>query len=73
MLKTRPLTSALELLRDPRAVKARAALEFFIARDPFGFSLDDWQHLTGTFTFGSGPTKAELDEIIHQTLVLWGT
>jgi hypothetical protein len=29
-------------------------------------------HLTGTFTFGSGPTKAELDEIIRQSLLLWG-
>jgi hypothetical protein len=31
----------------------------------------DWKHLTGTFTFGSGPTKAELDEIIRQSLLLW--
>jgi len=52
-------------------VKERAALEVFIARDLYGLSLDDWKHLTGTFTFGSGPTKAELDEIICQSLVLW--
>ncbi len=26
---------------------------------------------TGTFTFGSGATKAELDEIIRQSLKLW--
>ena len=52
-------------------MKERAALEVFIARDLYGLSLDDWKHLTGTFTFGSGPTKAELDEIICQSLVLW--
>ena len=51
----------------------RAALEVFIARELYGLSLDDWKHLTGTFTFGSGPTKAELDEIIRQTLALWPT
>ena len=28
--------------------------------------------MTGTFTFGSGPTREELDEIIRQSLVLWG-
>ena len=43
-------------------------MEVFIARDLYGLSLDDWKHLTGTFTFGSGPTKAELDEIIRQSL-----
>jgi hypothetical protein len=51
--------------------KERAALEVFIARDLCGLSLDDWKHLTGTFTFGSGPTKDELDEIIRQSLKLW--
>jgi hypothetical protein len=29
------------------------------------------KHLTGTFVFGSGPTKAELDQIIRQSLTLW--
>jgi hypothetical protein len=53
-------------------VKGRAALEVFIARELYGLSLDDWKHLTGTFTFGSGQTKAELDEIIRQSLSLWG-
>jgi len=47
------------------------ALEVFIARELYGLSLDDWKHLTGTFTFGSGASKAELDEIIHQSLALW--
>jgi hypothetical protein len=63
--------AAAKLLKDPRDVKERAALEVFIARDLYGLSLDDWQHLTGTFTFGSGPTKEELDEIIRQSLQLW--
>ena len=60
-----------KLLKDPRDVKQRAALEVFIAREIYGLSLDDWKHLTGTFTFGSGPTKEELDEIIRQSLLLW--
>ena len=64
---------AAELLKDPRDVKERAALEVFIARDLYGLLLDDWKHLTATFTFGSGSTKEELDEIIRQSLALWGT
>jgi hypothetical protein len=64
--------AAAKLLKDPRDVKERAALETFIARDLYGLSLDGWKHLTSTFTFGSGSTKAELDEIIRQSLVLWG-
>ena len=59
------------LLKDQRNVKERAALEGFMARDLYGLSLEDWKHLTGTFTFGSGPTKEELDEIIRQSLLLW--
>lgn len=62
---------ATKLLEDPHDVKERAALEVFIARELYGLSLDDWKHLTGTFTFGSGATKEELDEIIRQSLVLW--
>ena len=60
-----------KLLKNPREVPERAALEVFIARELYGLSLDDWKHLTGTFTFGSGDTKAELDEIIRQSLALW--
>ena len=63
--------SAGKLLKNPRDVKERAALEVFVARDLYGLSLDDWKHLTATFTFGSGPTKEELDEIIRQSLALW--
>ena len=62
-----------KLLKTGRDVKERAALEVFIARDLYGLSLDDWKHLTGTFTFGSGPTKAELDEIIRLSLLFWRT
>jgi hypothetical protein len=60
-----------KLLKNPRDVKERAALEVFIARELYGLSPDDWKHLTGTFTFGSGESKAELDEIIRQSLALW--
>ena len=63
---------AAKLLRNPRDVKERAALETFIARELYGLSLEDWKHLTGTFTFGSGESKAELDEIIRQSISQWG-
>ncbi|HXB58420.1 MAG TPA: N-6 DNA methylase, partial [Candidatus Acidoferrales bacterium] len=64
--------AATTLLKDPHDVKERATLEVFIARELYGLSLDDWKHLTGTFTFGSGESKAELDEIIRQSLVAYG-
>ena len=63
--------SAATLLKNPRAVAERAALETFIARELYGLNQADWQHLTGSFTFGSGETKAELDEIIRQSRALW--
>ena len=63
--------AAAKLLKNPRDVKERAALETFIARELYGLSLDDWKHLTSTFTFGSGDSKAEPDEIIRQSLALW--
>ena len=63
--------AAAKLLKHPRAVKERAALEAFIARELYGLSLEDWKHLTGTFTFGGGDSKAELDEIIRQSHRLW--
>ena len=53
-------------------MKSCAPLEVFIARELYGLSLDDWKHLTSTFTFGGdSETKAELDEIIRQSLELW--
>lgn len=69
--KKKLANAAAKLLKNPRNVKERAALEVFIAQELYGLSLDDWKHLTGTFTFGSGETKAELDEIIRQSLALW--
>jgi hypothetical protein len=33
--------------------------------------LTAWQHLTGTFTYGGGDTKAELDEIITRSREFW--
>ena len=66
--RKRLVSCATKLLKNPRDVKERAALEIFIARELYGLSLDDWKHLTGTFTFGSGETKAELDEIIRLSL-----
>ena len=61
-----------KLLKNPRDVKERAALEVFIARELYGLSPEDWQHLTSTFTFGGeSDTKAELDEIISQSVELW--
>jgi hypothetical protein len=63
--------SAGKLLKDPRNVEERAALEVFIARELYGLSLEDWKHLTGTFSFGSGASKEELDEIIRRSRALW--
>ncbi len=63
--------SVARLQANPRDVAERAALEVFIARDLYGLSRADWHHLTATFTFGSGETKAELDEMIRRSLSLW--
>jgi hypothetical protein len=46
-------------------VSLSTAASRFIARDLYGLPREHWEHLTGTFTFGSGPSKAELDEIIR--------
>ncbi len=62
---------AAKLLKNPHDVKERAALETFIARELYDLSLDNWKHLTSTFTFGGGESKAELDEIIRQSLAIW--
>ena len=60
------------LLKKSGNTKERAAMEAFIARELYGLSLDDWKHLTSTFTFGGdSDTKAELDAIIRQSLTLW--
>ena len=53
-------------------IASYAALKIFIAPELYSLSLDDWKHLTGTFTFGSeSETKAELDEIIRLSLASW--
>ena len=57
--------------KKPHDSKEHAALEVCIALELYGLLLDDWKHLTGTFTFGSGETKAELDKIIRQSLTQW--
>lgn len=60
-----------ELLKKPRSINERAELEVIIARDLYGLSRSDWTHLTDSFTFGSGATKEELDEIIRLSRLLW--
>ena len=60
-----------KLLKNPRDIEQRAALETFIARELYGLNREDWEHLTGTFTFGNGLTKTELDEIIRQSRAIW--
>jgi hypothetical protein len=42
-----------------------------VAREVYCLDAADWQHLTGTLTYGSGDTKAELDEIIVRSRELW--
>ena len=58
-------------LASPRDTKERARLEVLVAREAYCLDAADWQHLTGTFTYGSGDTKAELDEIIACSRELW--
>lgn len=66
-LRTKLAAAAEQLLAEPRDVKERAKLEALVARDVYGLDTGDWQHLTGTFTFGGGASKAELDEIIGRS------
>ena len=49
----------------------QARLGVLVVREAFGLDAADWQHLTGTFTYGSDGTKAELDEIIARSRELW--
>jgi hypothetical protein len=65
------LHAAEKLLASPHDTKQRARLEVLAAREAYGLDADDWQHLTVTFTYGSGDTKAELDEIIARSRELW--
>ncbi len=66
------VTAAAErLLATPHDTKERARLEVLVAREVYGLDAADWEHLTGTFTYGGGDTKAELDEIIARSRELW--
>ena len=65
------LVAAKKLLADPHDFKERVRLEVLAAREVYDLDGDDCQHLTGTFTYGSGDTKAEVDEIIRRSIELW--
>ena len=46
----------------------------FIARDIYGLDAADWEHLTGTFTFGGeSDSKQELNEIIRHSREGWAS
>jgi hypothetical protein len=64
-MNCRILKSLTHLPIDP--IHDRAMLEVIIAKEIYGLDKEDWNHLTSTFTFGSGDTKKELDEIIEKS------
>jgi hypothetical protein len=70
-LRAKLAVAAENLLASPHDTKERARLEVQVAREVYGLDAEDWQHLTGTFTYGGGDTKAELDEIIARSRELW--
>ena len=70
-LRAKLVAAAEKLLASPRDTKERARLEVLVAREAYGLDTEDWQHLTGTFTYGNGDTKAELDQIIALSRGLW--
>ncbi len=52
--------------------KIRAEIETIIARDLYGLSLEEWKHITSTFTYGEGSdTKAEMDDFIEASFDSW--
>ena len=63
--------SAAKLSKKPDDVRERARLEMLIAREIYRPNLDDWTHLTSTFTYGDGDSKAELGEIIRLSKKTW--
>ena len=64
--------SAEKFSKKPDNLAERAKLEVFIARDLYGLDAGDWEHLTGTFTFGGeSDSKQELDEIIRRSREAW--
>ena len=70
-LRAKLAAAAEKLLASPHDAKERARLEVLVAREAYGLAAADWQHLTGTFTYGSGGTKAELEEIIGRSCEFW--
>ncbi len=50
----------------------RAEIEVLIARDLYGLTKDEWEHITSTFTYGDGSeTKAEMDDFIKASFDIW--
>lgn len=65
---------AAKLSKKPGDTAGRAKLEVFIARDLYGLDAADWEHLTGTFTFGGeSESKRELDAIIRLSREGWAS
>ena len=63
-----------KLSKKPGDLAERANLEVFIARGLYGLDAGDWEHLTGTFTFGGeSESKQELDEIIRRSREGWAS
>ena len=63
-----------KLSKKPGDLAERANLEVFIARGLYGLDAADWEHLTGTFTFGGeSESKQELDEIIRRSREGWAS
>ena len=63
-----------KLSKKPGDLAERAKLEVFIARGLYGLDAGDWEHLTGTFTFGDeSDSKQELDEIIRRSREGWAS
>jgi NADPH:quinone reductase-like Zn-dependent oxidoreductase len=69
--KSKHIVVKAEMVTTEAATPVAVRLEVLVAREAYGLEAEDWQHLTGTFTYGSGDTKAELDEIIARSCELW--
>jgi hypothetical protein len=61
------LRGSQKMVAAPPDTKERARLEMLAAREASALDAADSPHLTGTFTYASGNTKAELDEIIARS------
>jgi hypothetical protein len=54
-----------EKKRETRTIQIRAELEVLIAKHLYQLTIQDWEYLTSTFTYGNDSvTKQELDKII---------